>query len=350
MSIDNYLKQAERLNHVTKRSQEWLDEHPEIRLGLDKALMGFNELPFAIPIFGGPEGKTNDIHPWHHLFYEAEQDLDSAVLLLLMGFYKDGLKSLRSFLELQIFALYNFVNEDHNNFQNWLDGKTNTPRVSELLQVLSTKSTDFQKLNDILSWDKEIVSLYKELSRFMHTQGALHTHTALRNSNQTTFSETGIETGTAFLLRAIRLGGIGFSVNFPMSFQPLPLFEKFAFNQPAGGFLAEDQVERVKAIFSDDVARELSAMCLSNPDASSLAEGVRELPDLSEEEIFKSLKDTLESEEFANSKEDILQMIKKGEIGKAFSYVQAIQRAMMRTMTMVLYNPFYRTSNTVVDN
>ncbi|MDP2655698.1 MAG: hypothetical protein Q8P17_04225 [bacterium] len=308
---------------------------------LNKTLGGFNELLFAIPIFGGSGDKYTDIHPWHHIFFEAEQDLDSAVLLLLMGFYKDSFRSLRSFLELYIFALFNFVNEDKDNFQSWLNGKIGTPRLSELLKTLSKKNPYIGTLNEKLQWNTEVESLYRELSGFMHTRGAQYTHTSLRNSNLTGFSEVGIKTGTEFLLKAVRLAGMGFAANFPMSFQSLPLFDKFAFNQPAGGFLEEDQVERIKGIFQNDVSQVLLAISLSNDDANSLAEAIRAMPDLSEKEVFESLKKTLESEGFERSKKEILQMIKDGKVNEAFSYAQAIQRAMMRTMTMVLFNPFY---------
>jgi hypothetical protein len=157
----------------------------------------------------------------------------------------------------------------------------------------------------------------------------------------TSFSETGIKAGTDFLLKAVRLAGMGFAVNFPMSFQPLPLFDKFAFNQPAGGFLDDGQAESVRGIFQENISRELSAICLSNDDARSLAEGVKSIPDLSDEEVFASLKKTLESDEFINSRKEILQMIKDDKISEAFAYVLATQRAMMRSLTMVLFNPFY---------
>ena len=339
--INNYLKQTKGFESTVEKSGEWLESHSSIKNDLDKALNGLNQLSFAIPIFGGSGDEFKTIEPWHHIFFEADQDLDSAILLLMMGFYKDSFRALRSFLELNIFALYNFVNEDNINFKEWLDGKTHTPGVSDLLQKLNEKSMDFKTLNEKLDWNKEVKSLYKELSGFMHTQGALHTHTSLRNSNTTSFSETGIQIVTELLLRTIRLTAIGFAVNFPMSFQPLPLFEKFAFSPPAGGFLDEGQVESVKSIFSDEVSKKLSAICLANEDANSLADGVRSMPDQTEEEIFESLKRTLESDEFKNSREEILKMIKDGEYNKAIAFVTATQRAMMRAINSILFNPFY---------
>lgn len=339
--LDNYLKQTKGFESTIEKSKTWLESHGLIKNDIDKALSGLNQLSFAIPIFGGSGDEFKTIQPWHHIFFEADQDLDSAILLMTMGFYKDSFRSLRSFLELNIFALYNFVNEDKTNFQKWLDGKDHTPGVGDMLQKLGEKSPDFKILDEKLDWNKEVKSLYKELSGFMHTQGALHTHTSLRNSNMTSFSETGIQTGTELLLRAIRLTAMGFAVNFPMSFQALPLFEKFAFSPPAGGFLDEGQVEGVKSIFPDEVSKKISDICLANEDANSLADGVKSMPDQTEEEILESLKRTLESDEFKNSKEEILQMIKDGEYGKAIAFVTATQRAMMRAMTGVLFNPFY---------
>mgnify|MGYP001577826781 CR=1 FL=1 len=343
--LDNYLKQTKGLESTVEKSKIWLESHSSIKNDIDKALGGLNQLSFAIPIFGGSGDEFKTIQPWHHIFFEADQDLDSAILLIMMGFYKDSFRSLRSFLELNIFALYNFVNEDKENFQKWLSGKDHTPGVGDMLQKLGEKSPVFKLLDEKLDWNKEVKSLYKELSGFMHTQGALHTHTSLRNSNVTSFSETGMQTGTELLLRAIRLTALGFVVNFPMSFQSLPLFEKFAFSPPAGGFLDEGQVESVKSIFSDEISKKVSAICLANEDANSLADGVMSMPDQTEQDILESLKRTLESDEFKSSKKDILKMIKDGEYGKAIAFVTVTQRAMMRAMTGILFNPFYKSKD-----
>jgi hypothetical protein len=343
--LDNYFRQIKGFESTVEKSKTWLESNGSIKNDIDKALGGLNQLSFAIPIFGGSGDDFKMIQPWHHIFFEADQDLDSAILLLMMGFYKDSFRSLRSYLELSIFALYNFVNEDKVDFQEWLSGKAHTPGVGDMLQKLTEKSVDFKTLNEKLDWNKEVRSLYKELSGFMHTQGALHTHTSLRNSNTTSFSETGVQTGTELLLRVIRLTAMGFAVNFPMSFQALPLFDKFAFSPPAGGFLDEGQVDSVKSMFPNEVSRKISDICLANEDANSLADGVKSMPDQTEEEILESLKRTLESDEFKNSKEEILQMIKDGEYGKAIAFVTAMQRAMMRAMTGVLFNPFYKSKD-----
>lgn len=339
--LENYLKQTKGFESTVEKSGAWLESHSSIKNDLNNALNGLNQLSFAIPIFGGSGDEFKTIQPWHHIFFEADQDLDSAILLLMMGFYKDSFRSLRSFLELNIFALFNFVNENNINFGEWLNGKTNTPGVSDMLQKLIEKSSDFKTLNEKLDWNKEVKSLYKELSGFMHTQGAIHTHTSLRNSNTTSFSETGMQIGTDLLLKTIRLTSMGFVINFPMSFQPLPLFEKFAFSPPVGGFLDEGQVESVKSIFSSEISKKISDICLSNEKANSLAEGIKSMYDQTDEEIFQSLSRALEGDEFKNSKKEILQMINNGEYDKAITFVIVTQRAMTKAINGILFNPFY---------
>ncbi|MFA6430449.1 MAG: hypothetical protein WC229_00965 [Candidatus Paceibacterota bacterium] len=320
---------------------EWLDSHKIISSDIDKALIGFNEIQFAIPTFGGSGDDFTTIKPWHYIFFEAEQDLDSSILLLLSAFYKDSFRAIRSFLELQIFALYNFVNKDEVSFQDWFSGKKQTPKIQVLLQALEDKSTAFKRLNEKTKWSEEVKTLYKELSGFMHTQGATYTHTSLRSSNQTVFSEDGIKLGTSLLLKAVRLAGMGFAVNFPMSFQPLPLFDKFAFNQPTGGFLDDGQVNRVKLIFPKNLLSDIAEICLSNEDANALAEGVRSMSDLTENEILDSLKETIENDEFKNSKKEIIKMLSNNEFDKAIAIVLTAQRAVIRAINGILYNPFY---------
>lgn len=340
-SLNFYLKQAQALGATAEKSMSWFDSHEMIRDDLDRAFCGYNELPSAIPIFGGSGDKFTMVEPWHHIFYEAEQDLDSAILLLLMGFYKDSFRSIRSFLELNVFAFYHFINKDEGDFEKWISGQARTPELAILLKALNEKNDSFRALNELLKWNEQLGVLYVELSGFVHTRGALHTHTSLKNSNQVVFSETGMQIGSSLLLRAVRLAGMGFAVNFPMSFQALPRFDKFAFNGPAGGFLSEDQVKRISAIFPESVAKVISEICLSNKEASSLADGIRSMPDLTEQEVFESFNKTLQSKEFSEIRNEILKMMERGEINKAFSLMEAAQRAQMRAITGVLFNPFY---------
>lgn len=284
-SIDSYLKQAKELSAVTGQSETWLIDNRETRARLNSVLVGFDEIPAAIPVFFGVGGKLTQVPPWHQLFFEAIQDLDSALLLLLMGFYKDSHRSLRSFIELHTFGVHQSMSEDEKYFRDWLQGEVRTPQFYNMINAVSKKSIRIQAINEKFNWSVELISLYKKLFGFIHTRGAFHTHTFLRHSNVTSFSELGMRSGVDSLLMAVRLVGMGFAVSFPMSFHPLPLFEKFAFSQPCGGFLDEGQVERVRRIFPNTVSQELERICLADDEAQSLAAGVTSMPDLSEEQV-----------------------------------------------------------------
>lgn len=261
-----------------------------------------------------------------------------------MGFYKDSFRAMRSFLELTLFALSNFIEEDRDYFNEWLAGRKATPRLGDLLKRISAND-GVRELNEKLGWEAEVATLYHELSGYIHTRGTPHTNTSLRPSNMTVFSETGMSKGVTLLLKTMRRSAESFVAVFPMALQPLPLVEKFAFSPPAGGFLDDGQVNDIRSIFEKPSLEVLTKICLSDQEVISLTEWVRMRPDVSEEEFRVSMIQTLESNEFASSKEVIIGLIKKGEIDQAVGLIIATQRAMMRCITSILYNPFHSTSS-----
>ncbi len=341
MHLESYLSQAKNNSEIATKSGEWLSRHKNIQHEINRVRNGISQLQFVIPIFGAAEGKEFvTVHPWHHLVLEAEQDLNSAFLLLLMGFYKDGFRAMRSFLELTLFALANFVEEDQEYFKGWLAGKRGTPKFADLVKKVSLKN-GFEKLNEKLEWDTNVTDLYNELSGYIHTRGARHTNSSLRNSNTISFSESGMSQGMTLLLSTMKHAAEAFVVVFPMALQSIPLLQKFAFGGPVGGFLDEDQVESVKGIFEETVLDVLVQVSQSDSETVSLAESIRSMPDLSEEEIAESMKRTLESEYFASCKEMVINLLKQDKVGEAIAHTQAIQRAMMHGLTSVLFNPFH---------
>lgn len=150
-----------------------------------------------------------------------------------------------------------------------------------------------------------------------------------------------MRSGVDSLLMAVRLVGMGFAVSFPMSFHPLPLFEKFAFSQPCGGFLDEGQVERVRRIFPNTVSQELERICLADDEAQSLAAGVTSMPDLSEEQVVQSLLLALEDIESVEFKRKIIFMVQDSQFGEACALLLAMQRATVRAITSITFNPFH---------
>ena len=85
----------------------------------------------------------------------------------------------------------------------------------------------------------------------------------------------------------------------------------------------------------------LQEICDSDEETQERALGILSMPDISEDELVQSFHTTLNSQGFENMKGPILEMVKNGELEKAISYTSATQRAMMRAITSLLYNPFY---------
>jgi hypothetical protein len=339
-----YVSQSKGLYGIVTKSEEWLDKHKATQSDIKNARNGIDQMLFAIPTFFAPIGKElTTIQPWHQLIFEAGQELDSAFMLLFNGFYKDSFRAMRSFLELMLFSLSNFTEEDKVYFSEWLAGKKSTPKLAKLLDSISVKE-GIKELNKRLNWKDDVLALHYELSGYIHTRGARHTNTSLRNSNLVEFSEMGLERGVDLLLRTMRRSAEAFVAVFPMALRPLPLLDKFAFNPPVGGFLDGGQVDGVKAIFEKRALDVLFGVVAADVDATSMVEWVMSRPDVSEEEFAKSMRETLFSEGYEGLSDNILDLIRKGEIELAVSTLVAAQRALSQAFAAAL-NPFHVASS-----
>ena len=74
-------------------------------------------------------------------------------------------------------------------------------------------------------------------------------------------------------------------LKYPVALQYTPMFDKFGFNPPAGGFLEPGQAEQVSVLFSSEEWALLKSMSDSDENAISLAEWVNAHPDIPEEVV-----------------------------------------------------------------
>lgn len=122
---EEYKTITKNIESVAEKSIEWLESHEMDNKEIASLVFAFKEIQFSIPLAIEDLKETyNDefVPPWYYLVHEAEQELDSARALLLIGMYKDSLRSLRSFIELNLFAIYFFVKRDREMFTKWLSG------------------------------------------------------------------------------------------------------------------------------------------------------------------------------------------------------------------------------------
>lgn len=327
-----YNSTPQKLEIVTRQSIEWIMKHKYIHSKLNETFAGFEELEFIIPSVIDED--HDFIPPWYYLLHEADQELDSAMILLLAGMYKDTLRTLRSFIELNLFALYCFTKNDKKDFRRWLLGEQETPKKSILIYTILKNNPRIALLDKKLRWNKRLCETYKKLSKFVHTQGISNSFISLRNSNTIIFSEMGIKYGIKYLLDVIQIISEGFVANFPIALQPLPLFQKFGFSGPAGGFLDVWQVEQVSKIFPKRHLIKLQSISDHDEEVTSIVESIRSRPDLSKREILESLERALKC--FPKEKDKVYKMMKNGKITQAFAMVGAIQKAFLRATTPLL--------------
>ena len=71
----------------------------------------------------------------------------------------------------------------------------------------------------------------------------------------------------------------------------LPIVEKFGFNEPASGFLNETEVAILKRCLSDQRLAYLEEYALKSEEACGIRDWVLALPDISEEEFEKQIRE-----------------------------------------------------------
>lgn len=334
---EEYRIVSKNIEAITNESISWLEKQKNLNEEIASLVFGFKEIQFSVPLaIENLNESYNDefVPPWFYLISEAEQELDSAKMLMMIGMYKDSLRALRSFIELNIFAIYFFVKKDRQFFTDWISGKVETPSKGLMLKEILENSQNIRKLNSELLWKNEIYNLYRDLSKFVHTQGVLGSFISLRNSNQISFNERGLDYCIQCLKRGINLMSQGLVANFTMTLHPVPMFEKFAFSGPAGGFLNKWEVERISKIFSEKQLRVLKEISNNDEKATSLVEWVNSMDDLSREDILKSFETAVSG--FPDKKEELNNMLENGKIEDAFMMLKAMQKAFLGATTPLM--------------
>lgn len=332
----NFAYNAKALNSCSEQSLKWLEAHKGVGKKLNGLFLGFSEERFAIPSI--INDKYGFLAPWNYCLHEAEQELNSAMTLVIAGMYKESFRSLRSFIELSLMGLYYFTSEDLDGFHAWLSGDKGTPTRKFLVDYLVKNNQRISLFEAQTQWGQRIGNFYSTLSTYVHTQGASGSFRSLKDSNMIVFSQRGLDLGVKSVMQSIQLVSEAFVANFPMALQPLPLFKKFAFSIPAGGFLDEWQVNQVAKTLSPRYRKILQDISDSNHEVKSSVDWVMSKSDLTPEEVMKSLEIVLDS--FPDKRKEIYVMMSEGKIDLAFSILGAMQKAFLTASAPLLNEHF----------
>lgn len=221
-----------------------------------------------------------------HIFplSEAGYELESSIVFCKLGFYKHAISCLRNVLELGLLSVYwDIEGQSHIDIQTWLRSLESTPFRKKVFAKLKRNQNilTFDKMHGIF---EETGQLYEELCNFAHTKGMRFSSRALSPSNISVFQEGSIKLWLTFLLRVMRTVTAFHILKYPVALQHTPIDDKFGLNSPTGGFLLPFQADRIRHLYSAEVAATLQAISDNDSVAKSLAEWVNAKPDLTEAE------------------------------------------------------------------
>lgn len=329
MFLTKFKDTGEEISRNLKTTWDFLEKDKEILKKLEEFISGFEELQYVIPT---ELDKHNITSPWLFLFHEADQELDSIIITLLAGMYKDSIRALRSFLELNITGFYFFTKDDLESFMKWLYGLIKTPRRKVLIDYLKNNNDNFKKLETHAYWSLRVFELYDNLDQYTHTRGKDGSFSRLRNSNKISF-EGGTFKRIVFLFSdVVRLVSMGWVATFPLALQPLPLFEKFGFSGPATGFLDISQVGLIKKIFTSQDLKVLTKISDEDKKTIAIVESILSMKNLNAGELNKTLTGYLNC---LNKKEraEILSSIKTAKNNaEIVAMITARQKALIRCL------------------
>ena len=205
--------------------------------------------------------------------------------LCKLGFYKHAIIALRNALELGILSVYwDIDGNSHIKIQNWLSSNQPTPYGKEVYKSLKKNNTieEFNKKHKIL---EQIRDLYDELSNFIHTRGTDFSSYTLNKSNLNSFEEKSLRKWFQFFERVVKIIITLHILRYPVGLQNIDLWSKFGFNLPAGGYLEPQMVERIRRCLDSDVTETLQTISDMDPNATSIAQQINDMPDLTDEQI-----------------------------------------------------------------
>lgn len=273
----------DKIESVYDESQEYLNEHPDLRNQIAAHLWAYNEVGDLVPQTL-PKFASGHFFP----YVESHYELESSFELCKQGFYRHSFFALRSVLELAVLGLYYDKNDQAEmDIQKWLRSAEDTPRFNKLLSRLF-ESKRFRGFDEQFHLRDEVRELYSGrdgLSDHVHVRGYYFSSRVHFLGNANCFNESSLGQYAAFMKEAVEVITTMMLLKYPIGMQSLPLFDKYGFNPPAGGFLDGDSQPIVVAVLDKGVKEALQRISDNDPDVKETVRYILALPNLTEEEL-----------------------------------------------------------------
>lgn len=219
--------------------------------------------------------------PW----VESWEDIQISCNLCLFGLYKQAMTSLRSGLELGLLSVYwNLHDDGHEVIAEWLRSNEDTPRMGEIWRTL-TRHANFKWFADHYDLQSDLLSL-GYLHNFIHTKGYRFSNSmGVAKSNWQTYEENAFETWFTGYAEVVRVLAICHLVKYPLGTYRFPYSAKFGIEMPWIGGLQGHKIDWLEKLVGSDTFALIAELLEQDPQAQATIGWVRNLPDMSEEDV-----------------------------------------------------------------
>jgi len=272
----------EKIEEVYKRSEEYLKNHNDLQDEIATYLWAYYNVMDLVP-------QTVESFWSGHFFPFAESyyELENSFELCKQGFYRHSLFALRCVLELSVIGLY-FDKDDqaHIDVQRWLRSEDPTPHFRRSLKRLFGLEY-FRQFNEKFSLQQEIEEIWDLLCDYVHVRGYRYSTTGQSRANFNRFNESSLLRYVELMKKVVKGIVTMMLLKYPLGMQNLPLWDKFGFNTPVGGFLDESSRPAVLVILDEDAKEVLQNISDNDPNVNYIVRHILAMPDLTEEQLRK---------------------------------------------------------------
>jgi hypothetical protein len=269
-----------KVEDVYKQSEEFLCKDSTLLAEIAKYLWAYNQIGSLVP------QTLDNFWSGHYFpFSESYYELENSFELCKQGFYRYSFFALRCVLELGVMGLY-FDKDDqsHIDVQNWIHSQDSTPYFRPCLKRLFELSY-FQQFDTKFKLQEKIIATYYYLSDFVHVRGYKYSTTGQTISNFNQFNKQSFHQYVECMRKIVKDMIIMMLLKYPIGMQELPLWEKFGFNTPMGGFLEDHHQDWVFSVLESEIKEFLKNISDNNPEVIEIVAGINKMPDLTEEQI-----------------------------------------------------------------
>ncbi|MDD3794067.1 MAG: hypothetical protein PHI37_04595 [Candidatus Gracilibacteria bacterium] len=217
-------------------------------------------------------------------FVDSFEELQVSYNLMLFGFYKQAIVSLRGVLELGMLSVFwNLYDNGHEDIKEWHRSKENTPRFEDIWNKIS-KHENFKILNNKINFKKEILKL-SDLHNYVHTKGYKYTNSMGKmKSNCQTFEESSFIKYYQFFKSVIYILTILHLVKYPLGVYEYDFSKKFGIDTPGFPQL-HFSIDKLKKIIGKEIYSLILDILNKDSEAQNVIVWINSLPDMTEEDV-----------------------------------------------------------------